>query len=211
MIGILKGCLAALQIVIFLGLLGIVAYVSWANVIAYERELIKLGAPGGIAIWLGLAGFLLIQSMEIRPIILRHLHNKSEEFLTWAERNLDGKEKPLLTHHREEMDIAPQRLQRAIWLSKLFTIVDLLLCVFFLFTPIIQPGVSIMTVILTMGIGLIVWRNVLLTVATVWLIPLSVRLAIAETDNGFPRFSNAVNELKQKLRNQEKQPTETAN
>jgi len=198
---VLRLILTIFQWVIFLSLMVIVAYLAYINVGAYERVLINLGAASALAIWIGIAAFWLIQANEIRPIVMEKLHNKAAELLDFAEKAKDKDKdlKPLVVQLKEEQAIRHKRLIRAKWLALVFTGIDLLLCVLFLFTPIIKPGVSLGTVILTMNPGLIVWENVWKTLGTVWLIPLAVKLAVEESSDGFPNLGQLVDSLKSRF------------
>ena len=194
---------------IFLSLMVIVAYLAYVNVGAYERVLINLGAASALAIWIGIAAFWLIQANEIRPILMEKLHNKAAELLDFAEKAKDKDKdlKPLVVQLKEEQAIRHKRLIRAKWLALIFTGIDLLLCVLFLFTPIIKPGVSLGTVILTMNPGLIVWENVWKTLGTVWLIPLAVKLAIEESSDGFPNLGQLMDSLKSRFQQSDSDTT----
>ena len=206
----LRLILTIFQWVIFLSLMVIVAYLAYVNVGAYERVLINLGAASALAIWIGIAAFWLIQANEIRPILMEKLHNKAAELLDFAEKAKDKDLKPLVVQLKEEQAIRHKRLIRAKWLALIFTGIDLLLCVLFLFTPIIKPGVSLGTVILTMNPGLIVWENVWKTLGTVWLIPLAVKLAIEESSDGFPNLGQLVDTLKSRFQQSDSDTTTTS-
>lgn len=168
--------------VIALAALAGIIFIAYFNVQAWIAVLQgKLGFPFQLAAFSGAAIFCLIQGMEVRPLFLKALHTRSDQLLAIAQGQSDAEAKALIQELKEETDIRPNKLRRAKKMAYLFTLIDLACCVLLLFTPIIRPGVSIMTVILTMGLGLIVWENVLKTLATVWLFPWLCMLILSET------------------------------
>ncbi|MBW4469254.1 MAG: hypothetical protein KME45_03215 [Stenomitos rutilans HA7619-LM2] len=196
---ILDGCLKGLQWAIVAAALLLIWFIAYFNVVEYQRVFLGLGL-GGFAVWVGMAVFCLVQAMEIRPILLKHKHNRCSEMIAFAEKQgCDAK--PLIVQLKEEAAIRTKRIRRAVWMAYLFTFIDLALCVFLLFTPIIKPGVSLMTVLLTMNMSLIVWPNVFKTLGTVWLLPALTKMLISESnETGLPNLSGAFAALKAKMK-----------
>jgi hypothetical protein len=195
----LRGCLKGLQITIVLSAIVLVGFIAYFNVVEYRRVLIDLGVSAEPAIWLGTAAFLMIQAQEVRPILIKQLHNQTSEMIAFAEK-AGSDAKPLVLQLKEEQSIRTRQIRRAMTMSYIFTVIDLILCTTLLFTPIIRPGVSPMTVLLTMGVALINWWNVTKTLLTVWALPWIIKMLISESsDAGLPNLAAALDRLKERM------------
>lgn len=195
-----------LQFAIVFGGLLLIAFISYFNVVEYDRLLRAWGIPAAFSIWVAVSGFLIIQAFEIRPLFLKAKHNKVSQLAQLAESQPDKDSKLLALQLKEEEDIKPKKMRRALVMAYVFTAIDFILCAFFLFTPLIQPGVNLWTVLLTMNPSYILWWNVIKVVATVWMLPRLVGLLLAESEDArIPSLGNAIAALKSKFQENQQQ------
>lgn len=196
---LLDGSITALKCFIAISALVLIVFISYFNVKEYERVLIEMGVSIAIAVYIGAALFGLIQSQEVMPVLLKRKHNDVREMIAFAEKAGDKDTKSMAQQLREEQEIRTKQIRRAMLMAFIFTIVDFVLCFFFLFPPIR----NLSAFLLTFSPSFIDWWNVTKIVGTVWLLPLLVKMLVSESSE--LNISNAFAALKERMQSQKEQ------
>ncbi len=196
---LLDGAITALKCFIAISALVLIVFISYFNVKEYERVLIEMGVSMAIAVYIGAALFGLIQSQEVMPVLLKRKHNDVREMIAFAEKAGDKDTKSMTQQLREEQEIRTKQIRRAMLMAFIFTIVDFVLCFFFLFPPIR----NLSAFLLTFSPSFIDWWNVTKIVGTVWLLPLLVKMLVSESSE--LNISNAFAAVKERMQSQKEQ------